>query len=92
MKPTDGPLLYEVRCMTVEHGKEHRKLLAHVTRADGRLSWHFQPKAWVSATDGEQPTTYLRCPRHGIGTVQPLTVDPVATVRSKPRVVKVICS
>lgn len=92
MKPADGPLLYEIRCMTVEHGKQHRKLLAQVTRADGLLSWHFEPAAWVSSSAGDRPTTYLRCARHGVGAVQPLEVQPDVSVRSKPRVVPVICT
>jgi outer membrane protein assembly factor BamB len=92
VKPADGPLLYEVRCMNLDSGRPHRRLLAVVTRSDGRLSWHFQPGAWVSSADGADPHVYLRCPRHGIGAVTALDAGPAAAVRSKPRVVAVACS
>ena len=91
MKPTDGPLLYEVRCASLDSGKRHGHLLAQVTRAAGQLSWHFEPGAWASATEGQAPTVYVRCGRHGVGAVPALAVQPRPAARSKPRVVDVRC-
>lgn len=87
-----GPLLYEVRCWSDRDGAPHGLTLASVYLVDSRPHWQFTPGAWAAASDGDDPQIYVRCARHGIGAVPALNPAPSATARSKPRVVRVVCS